>query len=152
MCPTRSGWKRSIVVLVGSAMILVLGGQMASAGPKVVVRKTLAPGVKYRKLKDKALPVTMYVLRFSPGTNATLDDVLSTSQISAPELTSSMAVGAGAIAAVNGDLNDWPGHPTHQYVSNGMVMQTGSRSGISFAYRQDERGATIGRHPLRIAA
>lgn len=127
------------------------GTTTAVAKPKVVARRKLAPGVKYVKMVDASEPVTLYVLRFRPGTKATLDDVLAAKQISAPALTSTMAKRAHALAAVNGDLNDWPGQPTHQYVSNGMVMKTGTPPGISFAFRRDEKGATVGRHPLRIS-
>lgn len=112
----------------------------------------MAPGVKYKQISDTSYPIRMYVLKFRAKTKATLDNVLSASPISMAKKTSEMATSAGALAAVNGDLNDWPGRPTHQYVSNGMVVQTGDRPGYSFAYRRDEQGATIGRYPLRITA
>jgi hypothetical protein len=63
-----------------------------------------------------------------------------------------MSANAGAMAGVNGDLNDWPARPTHQYVSNGMPIQTSTPPGISLGFRQDKRGATINRGVLKIAA
>ena len=151
MWMTRSA-TRVAGVLVGAAIVVGLGGQAASAAPVVVTRKHLAPGVTYKQISDSSYPIRMYVVKFRPGTRATLDGLLSASPISMAKKTSDMATGVGALAAINGDLNDWPGRPTHQYVSDGMVMQTGDRPGYSFAYRNDERGATIGRHPLRITA
>jgi hypothetical protein len=151
MWTTGLASKRLALAVAVCTAVLALGAQAALATPTVVVKRTLAPGVKYRKIRDSAIPVTMYVLRFRSGTKATLDGVLSSNPISSYKKTSEMAVNAGAIAAINGDLNDWPGRPTHQYVSDGMVMQT-ARPGVSFAFRQDEKGATIGRHPIRIYA
>ena len=131
---------------------MLVGAQGVSASPKVVTKKTLAPGVVYQQINDSATPLRMYVLTFDAGTAATIDDVLSAPQIGTFQRTSSMAANAGALAAVNGDLNDWPGRPTHQYVQDGMIMQAGSKPGISFGYRRDERGGTIGYNPLRISA
>ncbi len=151
MWMTRSA-TRVAGVLAVAAVVVGLGGQAALAAPVVVTRKHLAPGVTYKQISDSSYPIRKYVVKFGSGTKATLDGVLSASPISMAKKTSDMATGVGALAAVNGDLNDWPGRPTHQYVSDGMVMQTGDRPGYSFAYRNDERGATIGRHPLRITA
>ena len=152
MRATRVWTKRGVVVLVVSALTMTIGAQGASASPKVVTRKRLAPGVVYRQINDAAIPTRMYELTFAAGTAATIDDVLSSAQIGTFQRTSSMAATTGALAAVNGDLNDWPGRPTHQYVQDGMVVQTGSRPGVSFGFRRDEHGATIGYHPLRISA
>jgi len=145
-------WSVGVAALVASAIVLGLGAPSASASPQVVARKVLATGVVYQQLNDGAYPIRMYVVTFDPGTRATLDGVLSGSQIGSFQRTSAMGTSVGALAAVNGDLNDWPGRPTHQYVSDGTIMQTGSRAGVSFGYRQDEKGATIGHHPLRISA
>jgi hypothetical protein len=152
MWTTWAAARRVAGALAVTAIVMAITVQAASAAPATVVKKRLAPGVTYKALVDNALPVHMYVLKFRRGTKATLDGVLSSSPISYARKTSDMGASVGALAAVNGDLNDWPGRPTHQYVSNGMVMQTGDRPGFSFAYRQDERGATIGRYPLRITA
>jgi len=152
MRTTRVWTRRGAAVLAVSALAMAIGVPGASATQKVVTKKTLAPGVVYQQINDGAIPLRMYVLTFDAGTAATIDDVLSSSQIGTFQRTSTMATNVGALAAVNGDLNDWPARPTHQYVQDGMVMQTGSRPGVSFGFRRDERGATIGYHPLRISA
>ena len=152
MRTTRVWARRGTATLTIAALALVIAGPGASASQKVVTKRTLAPGVVYRQINDGAIPLRMYVLTFDAGTAATIDDVLSSGQVGVFQRTSSMAANVGALAAVNGDLNDWPGRPTHQYVQDGMIVQTGSRPGISFGFRRDEHGATIGYHPLRIAA
>jgi hypothetical protein len=94
----------------------------------------------------------MYVLTLDPKTPATLDLILSGAQIGTFARTSAMATNAGALGAVNGDLNDWPGRPTHQYVQDGMPIQTGRQAGTSVGFRRNEDGATIGHLPMRITA
>jgi len=141
---------------VAVLLFWVLAGALvappASAAPRVVKKKRLAPGVVYEQLNDTTVPVRMYVLKLRPKTPATLDLVLSNSQIGTFAKTSTMAAGAGALAAVNGDLNDWPGRPTHQYVQDGLPMQTGRQAGTSVGFRRNERGGTIGHLPMRITA
>jgi hypothetical protein len=152
MWATGSAAKRVAGVLAVTAIVIGIASQAALATPSVVTKKRLAPGVKYKAIVDNSYPIRMYELKFRGGTKATLDGVLASNPISYARTTSAMASSARALAAVNGDLNDWPGRPTHQYVSNGTVIQTGDRPGYSFAFRQDEKGATIGRYPLRITA
>ncbi len=144
--------KRGVAVLAVWGMALGMGAHGASAFPKVITKKTLAPGVVYQQISDTAVPYRVYTVEFDPAQPATLNTVLSATQIGTFARTSTMATSAGALAAINGDLNDWPGRPTHQYVTNGMVAQTGSRTGISFGFRRDETGGAIGYHPLVISA
>jgi hypothetical protein len=144
--------KRGVAVLAVSGLAMGAWLPSALAAPKVVKKKALASGVTYRQINDTAIPIRMYVLTFSPKTPATLDVVLSGAQIGTFARTSTMATNTGALAAVNGDLNDWPGRPTHQYVMDGMPVQTGSRAGTSVGLRRNEHGATIGHLPMRITA
>jgi hypothetical protein len=97
--------------------------------------------------------VREYVLLYDGGVaSAAIDPVLSAPQIGTFQKTSVMSANAGAIAGVNGDLNDWPARPTHQYVSNGMPIQTSTPPGVSLGFRQDKHGATINRSALKISA
>ena len=144
--------KRGVAVLLLAGLTAAAASPSAIAAPKVVKRKTLAAGVTYEQINDTAIPIRMYVLTLDPKTPATLDLVLSGSQIGTFAKTSTMAANAGALGAVNGDLNDWPGRPTHQYVQDGMPIQTGRQAGTSVGFRRNEQGATIGHLPLRITA
>jgi hypothetical protein len=144
--------KRAVAVVAVTALTVGLAAGSAAATPKVITRKTLAPGVVYQQITDTAVPYRVYAVEFDPTTPATLDSVLSGSQIGTFTRTSTMGANAGALASINGDLNDWPGRPTHQSVTDGRVAQTGSRPGISLGFRRDEHGGTIGHHPLNITA
>ena len=124
----------------------------ALATPTVVERTRLAPGVVYKRIDDTAIPIHTFTLFIRPGEPPTLDQVLSDDQIGTYLKTSVLAQSVGALAAINGGLNSSPGRPTHQYVLDGNVMQTGKRVGVSFGLRHDETGATMGRHPIRIKA
>jgi Phosphodiester glycosidase len=140
-----------LVAVALAAMAIASVASPAFATRSVMQRERLARGVIYRRIGDPAIPIHTFELIFQPGTKATLDQVLSGTTMGY-ERTSSMAAGVGAIAAINGGLNSSPGRPTHQYVLDGNVITTGRRVGISFGYRHDEKGASVGRHPLRIAA
>jgi hypothetical protein len=143
---------RAVTVLATSG--LAIGGLASSAAatPKVMVKKTLASGVTYEQITDTSVPIRLYVVMFDAGTPATLDLTLASPQIGTFQRTSAMAANAGALAAVNGDLNDWPARPTHQYVLDGTPIQTGRQVGVSVGFRRDEKGATIGHLPLRVTA
>jgi hypothetical protein len=139
---------------VAAASLLVgLGMQGAQAAGRSVTKKTLAPGVVFEQITDTSYPVREYVLLYNGSVaSAAIDQVLSAPQVGTFQRTSVMSANAGGIAGVNGDLNDWPARPTHQYVSNGMPIQTSTPPGVSLGFRQDKHGATINRAPLKISA
>jgi len=141
------------VAVVAASLLVGLGMQGAQAAGRTVTKRTLAPGVVYETITDTSYPAREYVLLYDgSAATAALDQVLSSQQIGTFQKTSVMSANAGAIAGINGDLNDWPARPTHQYVSNGMPIQTSTPPGISLGFRQDKHGATINRSALKIAA
>ena len=153
MRTTRVWRNRGAVAVVAASLLVVLGMQGAQAAGRTVTKRTLAPGVVYETITDTSYPAREYVLLYDgAAATAALDEVLSSQQIGTFQKTSVMSANAGAIAGINGDLNDWPARPTHQYVSNGMPIQTSTPPGISLGFRQDKRGATINRSALKIAA
>jgi len=153
MRTTRVWRNRGAVAVVAASLLVVLGMQGAQAAGRTVTKRTLAPGVVYETITDTSYPAREYVLLYDgAAATAALDEVLSSQQIGTFQKTSVMSANAGAIAGINGDLNDWPARPTHQYVSNGMPIQTSTPPGISLGFRQDKRGATINRRALKIAA
>jgi hypothetical protein len=141
---------RRPAVVTAAALCVLLLAPAAHATQVVVTRERLAPGVVYRNINDPSIPIRMYVVAFDPGTVATLDQVLSASTIGTYTKTSVMGSRAGALVAINGDLNSSPGRPTHQYALDGELMTTGKRPGISFGHRFDETGATIVHRPAQI--
>lgn len=147
----RPSFRRSVAASL-LVVLCFLAPLPASATPIVVEHARLAPGVIYRRIDDPAIPIHTFLLVFKPGEVTTLDPVLSADQIGTYQKTSVMAQSVGAVAAINGGLNSSPGRPTHQFVLDGNVMQTGMRVGVSFGLRQDEAGGTMGRHPIKITA
>jgi len=153
MRTTRVWRRRGAAGLAAAALLVGVAIHGAQATPKIITKKTLAPGVVYEQISDSAYPIREYVLFFDgSATTTALDQVLSAPQVGTFQKTSVMSANAGAIAVINGDLNDWPARPTHQYVSNGMPIQTSTPPGISLGFRQDKHGATINRSALKIAA
>src|SRR4051794_9776895 len=151
---TTRGWrKRGAAASAAAILILGLVMQGAQASARTVSKKALATGVVYELITDTSYPAREYVLLYDGGVaSAALDQVLSAPQVGTFQKTSVMAANAGAIAGVNGDLNDWPARPTHQYVSTGMPIQTSPPPGVSLGFRQDKHGATINRATLKITA
>ena len=151
---TTCVWRnRGVAALAAASLLVGLGMQGARAAGRTVTKKTLAPGVVYETITDTSYPVREYVLLYDGGAaTATIDQVLAAPQIGTPQRTSVISANAGAIAGVNGDLTVWPARPTHQYVSNGMPVQTSTPPGISLGFRQDKHGATIHRSALKISA
>ena len=153
MRATRVWRSRGAAALAAASLLAGLGVQGAQATGRIVTKKTLAPGVVYEQITDTSYPIREYVLMYDGSVaNAAIDQVLSAPQVGTPQRTSVIAANAGAIAAVNGDLTVWPARPTHQYVSNGMPVQTSTPPGISLGFRQDKHGATIHRSALKISA
>jgi hypothetical protein len=153
MRTTRVWRNRGAVAVLAASLLVGLGMQGAKAAGRTVTKRTLAPGVVYETITDTSYPAREYVLLYDgSAATAALDQVLSSQQIGTFQKTSVMSANAGAIAGINGDLNDWPARPTHQYVSNGMPIQTSTPPGISLGFRQDKHGATINRSALKIAA
>jgi len=141
------------VAVVAASLLVGLSTQGAQAAGRTVTKRALAPGVVYESITDTSYPAREYVLLYDgAAATAALDEVLSSQQIGTFQKTSVMSANAGAIAGINGDLNDWPARPTHQYVSNGMPIQTSTPPGISLGFRQDKHGATINRSALKITA
>src|SRR5262249_39829291 len=150
---TRVWRSRGAAALAAATLLVGLGIQGAQATGRVVTKKNLAPGVVYEQITDSSYPIREYVLLYDgSGANGAIDQAWSSPQIGTPQRTSVISANAGAIAGVNGDLTVWPARPTHQYVSNGMPVQTSTPPGISLGFRQDKHGATIHRSALKISA
>jgi hypothetical protein len=153
MRTTRVWRNRGAAAVAAASLVVGLGMQGAQAAGRSITKKTLAPGVVYEVISDSSYPAREYVLLYDGGVaSAALDQVLSAPQVGTFQRTSAMSASAGAMAGVNGDLNDWPARPTHQYVSNGMPIQTSTPPGVSLGFRQDKHGATITRRALKITA
>jgi hypothetical protein len=141
---------RTIAAAVVLALLVPSTG--AGATQRVVERRRLADGVIYRQVNDPAIPVRMYVVELTPGTPATLDQVLAAPRMGTFARTSTLGKDAGALVAINGGYQDWPARPHHQYVRDGKVIQTGQGPGHVFGFRRDEMGAWIRTSRLQVAA
>jgi hypothetical protein len=115
-------WRsRGVAALAAASLLIGVGMQDAQATGRTVTKRTLAPGVVYETIIDTSYPLREYVLLYDgSAATATIDQVPSAPQIGTSQRTSVMSANAGAIAGVNGDLNERPARPTHQYASDGV--------------------------------
>ncbi len=139
-------------VVMCSVLAVTAGANAAVPSTASVTRKVLAPGVVYRRIVDPAGPWIVHMLKVDPGSSATVDPVLAGSTVGSYATTSSIGIGAGAIAAINGDFGGRFGLPTHTFVSDGSPVTSGMFPGASFGLRSDKTGAGISDTALLIRA
>jgi hypothetical protein len=129
MRATRVWRRRTSTALAAARLPVGLGVQGAQATGRTVTKKALAPRVVYEQISDSSYPIWEYALLYDGGAaKATIDQVLSAHQIGTPQRTSVISANAAAIAGVDGDLTVWPARPTHQYVLDGMPVQSPTSS------------------------
>jgi exopolysaccharide biosynthesis protein len=144
----------AIAVLGVLASVAAPPGQALAAGsPRVkITTRTIATGLVYKKIQDPAGPWIIHVLTVDPTKAVTMDTVSAGNKMGNWARTSTMASNAGALAAINGDFSLWPGRPTHPFAMDGILKQSGIRSGASFGYRRDETKGYIMHEGVSVTA
>lgn len=140
--------KRAIIS--GVLAVALLGGmiaQPASVGARPRVRRrTIAPGVVYKKMVFRRPAQRAYVVTIDPTRRSTLDTVLASNTLPGFERTSSMARRSKALVAINGDYARPSGRPVHLFGRDGRLMQTALVYGRNFAINRSETRTYFG-HP-----
>lgn len=111
----------------------------------------LNPELALKKVRASKGPQQIRVLTLSPGTNVP-DIAPATQQYPMSAHTSTMAAGAGAIAAINGDYGaDWE-RPKHTLMIDGELWTTGVSGGTAVAWSANGKTAYVGHPKLKILA
>jgi exopolysaccharide biosynthesis protein len=142
----RRGRTTLAVCLVAVAALVT----PAIAGTRTVTHH-LTPELSLKKIRASKGPQQIRVLTLSPGT-AVPDIAPATHQYPMWSHTSTMAAGAGAIAAINGDYGASGGRPKHTLMIDGELWTTGKSAGVDVAWSADGTTAYIGRPDLKILA
>jgi hypothetical protein len=129
--------------VAGSVLLATTG----TATAVTVTKKTIAPGLTYRRITDPAGPWIVHVLTVAPAKPVSLDPVAA-GPVGSWARTSTIASRVGALAAINGDYPVWPGFPMHGFVQDGKIDLLRDPPGISFAVRRDETKASVARAPM----
>ena len=111
----------------------------------------LRPELVLRKIRASSGPQQIRVLQLTPGVNVP-DIAPATQQYPMWSRTSTMAAGAGAIAAINGDFGAEGGRPKHPLMIDGELWTTGTSAGVDVAWSADGTSAYIGHPELKILA
>jgi len=111
----------------------------------------LTPELALKKIRASRGPQEIRVLTLAPGTNVP-DIAPATQQYPMWSRTSTMAAGAGAIAAINGDFGAEGGRPKHTLMIDGELWTTGKTAGVDVAWSADGKTAYVGHPELKILA
>ena len=111
-----------------------------------VIRRTIAPGLRYTKIVDRRTPRRIFVLRADVANEPIAFDVtLAGPTLGYRAAVPEMARRAGALAAVNGDFSSRRvARPIHAFVEDGVFVQSAG-GGSSFAVSANEHRVYVGR-------
>ena len=122
-----------IIAALMSCLLITPSARGAPTGRPHV--RVLAPGVSLTTYVDRRVPVRAYVLWIDPTQGASLGMALAHDQLGAPERTSDIAQGHGALVAVNGDLGT--DRPVHPFALGGDLVQSSPVLGAMFSISSD---------------
>ncbi len=130
----------------GAALTAVLAGCFA---PAQVWEKLLLPGLTYRMEADRATPLVLHAIRFSPGSpwvSAKPDlgrkTIFSENSTGGRATVSEMVRNTGAIGGVNADFFPFTGDPLGLMVRAGVLQSAPSRR-AAFGWGASWSGAAI---------
>jgi Phosphodiester glycosidase len=135
----------AIALLVASTVLL--GAPSPESADAVTLKsRKLAPGVRYRAIRDPSGPWRIHVVSVKLSRRSTMDVALATDVLPGWEKVSSMAKRHGAVAAINADFATRGGRPVHTFAEDGHLVQTSLAWGLSFSANAAEMRAKVS-HP-----
>jgi hypothetical protein len=146
--------KRAIISL--ALLVALMAGaivQPVGVGAAARVRKrTIAPGVVYKRMVFRRPAQRVHVVKISPGGRSTLDTVLAANSLPGFERTSSMAKRSKALVAINADYARPSGRPVHLFARDGRLLQTELVYGRNFGMNRTETQTYFGHVKPKIYA
>jgi exopolysaccharide biosynthesis protein len=100
--------------------------------------RTIAPGVTLRTIVDVRIPRRAFVVTVDPTQGARVEGVLAGGELGIERPLTTIAAGAGALAAVNGDFT-FPGNheAVHPLVEDGELVRSAREMGGAFVLHTD---------------
>jgi hypothetical protein len=107
-------------------------------GPHTHVR-TIAPGVTLRTIVDVRIPRRAFVITVDPAQGARIEGVLAGGALGIERPLTTIAAGAKALAAINGDFT-FPGNheAVHPLVEDGELVRSAREMGGAFVLHMDD--------------
>ncbi|MQA99046.1 MAG: hypothetical protein GEU78_01925 [Actinobacteria bacterium] len=139
----------ALLVALMAGVIVPPAGVGAAAR---VRRRTIAPGVVYKRMIFRRPAQRVHVVSIKPGARSTLDTVLAANSLPGFERTSSMAKRSRALVAINADYARPSGRPVHLFARDGSLLQTALVYGRNFAINRTETQTYFGHPKPRIYA
>ncbi|MFN8232099.1 MAG: phosphodiester glycosidase family protein [Actinomycetota bacterium] len=100
--------------------------------------RTIAPGVTLRTIVDVRIPRRTFVITVDPSQGARVEGVLAGGALGIERRLTTIAAGAGALAAINGDFA-FPGNgvAVHPLVEDGELVRSAREMGGAFVLHTD---------------
>src|SRR5262245_57997565 len=141
----------AVVLCLTAALCLALGGSTSAVGADdgtdrparapIVKTRTIAPGVQYKKIVRRQVPLKTYVLTLDLSKKITLDTALADAALPSRRPLTDIVRSGGALAGVNGDWFDLgTGIPAHTFAQDGDLLRTTTLGGTGFGVTRDESG------------
>jgi hypothetical protein len=129
----------------------VLPSAAASAEParRIVRTRTIAPGLTYTKIIERAIPRRTFILRLDLSEQITLDMTIADEALPSADQVSDIVNKAGGIAGIDGAYTA-PGRPVNLFAQDGELLQTTGTFGPIFGVTRDESQAMFGSPRARV--
>ena len=128
------------------------GADRSAAGARAPIVKTqkIAPGLTYIRIVRRQLPLRTFVLRVDLSKAITLDTTIADDALPSRRQLSRIVRNHGALAGVNGDLDEGVGNTVHPFAQDGDLLHTAGPDAEMFAVSKDESSTFLGNPKLKV--
>jgi Phosphodiester glycosidase len=143
--------------LLIALVVAAAGWGESSAAPRArevskpfVKTRRIAPGLTYKKIVRRSLPLRTYVLRADLSKAITLDTTIADAALPSRRPLSGIVRSHGALAGVNGDPGEGLGNTVHPFAQDGDLLHTAGPGAHLFAVSRNESRTFFGRVDVEI--
>jgi Phosphodiester glycosidase len=146
------------LILLALVVELAGWGESPAAAPNareasrpIVRTRRIAPGLTYKKIVRRSLPLRTYVLTADLSKAITLDTTIADAALPSRRPLSGIVRSHGALAGVNGDPGERLGNTVHPFAQDGDLLHTAGPGPELFGVSRDESRTFFGRVDTEVA-
>lgn len=154
---TRPAALLACLVLLAIVTAAMGWGDASEAAPRgreasrpIVKTRRIAPGLTYKRIVRRSLPLRTYVLRVDLSKKITLDTTIADASLPSRNPLSRIARSHNALAAVNGDPGEGLGNTVHPFAQDGHLLHTAGPGPDMFAVSRDESRTFFGKGDVAV--